>query len=147
VRTADCQPFVAYAPAHGVLGVLHVGWRGLKDGAIPAFFSLLREEWNIVPQDILIAAGPSLCTQCAEFTDPARELSTVAPMYVHGKHVDLRSAADHELLALGVEPEHLERHPECTRCQHNRYWTYRGGDRSAVKSGFTNVLACVRTER
>ncbi|PIR49079.1 hypothetical protein COU80_01555 [Candidatus Peregrinibacteria bacterium CG10_big_fil_rev_8_21_14_0_10_55_24] len=147
VRTADCQSFVAYAPMRGVIGVLHVGWRGLIAGAIPAFFAQLHKEWGITPQEVLMAAGPSLCTHCAEFTDPIAELPAMDPVYFHGRHVDLRSAADHQILALGVKPQHLERQAECTCCQHNQYWTYRGGDRSAVKSGFANVLACAIAER
>src|SRR3989344_3718262 len=34
VRWADCQAFVVYAPSVKVIGVLHVGWRGMALKAI-----------------------------------------------------------------------------------------------------------------
>ncbi len=147
VRWADCQTFVVYAPEKNVLGVLHAGWRGLNAEAIPTFFAALKKEWDIEPQDTYIAAGPSLCTQCAQFSDPARELTTIDPMFFHERHVDLRGAADAQFFALGLPHDHLERSPECTSCTSGIYWTFRGGDREAVKRGGTNVLGCVLLDR
>ncbi len=143
VRWADCQSFIVYAPEDHVLGVLHVGWRGLNAGAIPAFFATLKEEWDIEPQDTYVAAGPSLCAKCAEFSEPARELPSIDPMFFDGRHVDLRGPADAQLLALGIPRDHLERMADCTCCDPETYWTYRGGDREAVKAGERNLLACV----
>jgi len=143
VRWADCQSFIVYAPERNVVGTLHAGWRGLNAGAIPQFFQVMKQEWNIAPEEILVAAGPSLCQKCSEFTDPKRELPNVPSEFIRGKNADLRGAADAQLLTLGVLPKHLERHPDCTCCHAEKYWTYRGGDREAVKSGERNLLACV----
>jgi copper oxidase (laccase) domain-containing protein len=41
LRVADCQSFVIFSPKKNVLGLLHVGWRGLISGAIPEFFAVL----------------------------------------------------------------------------------------------------------
>ncbi len=142
VRAADCQTFVAFAPHANVCGVLHVGWRGLNAGAMGRFFATLEEEFGIPPRDVFIAAGPSLCMKCAEFTDPSGELPNVGTSFVHGRNVDLCGAADAELRAVGVRRERLERDPRCTRCERETFWTYRGGDHDAVEQGFTNVLAC-----
>jgi copper oxidase (laccase) domain-containing protein len=143
VRTADCQSFVVYAPDRNVAGVLHVGWRGLIAGAIPRFFQTLKEEWDIDPKETFVAAGPSLCEHCADFTDPTRTLPTLDAKFMNGKYVDLRGAAEEQLFTLGVRRDRFERHPDCTRCRPELYWTYRGGDREAVKSGETNLLGCV----
>ena len=43
----------------------------------------------------------------------------------------------------GIQPQNIERMDDCTRCHPEKYWTYRGGDREAVKAGRTNVMACV----
>ena len=141
LRIADCQPFIIYAPQKSVVGLLHVGWRGLVANAIGEFFRVIREEWNIDPSETLVAAGPSLCTACAGFSDPAKELPNVPQEFIHGKTVDLQGTATAQLLSLGVRKESFERHPDCTRCHPETYWTYRGGDRESVKAGRTNVLA------
>ncbi|MDD5103054.1 MAG: polyphenol oxidase family protein [Candidatus Peribacteraceae bacterium] len=147
VRFADCQSFVVYAPEHHVLGVLHAGWRGLIAGAIRAFFATLKNEWKIDPKDTWVAAGPSLCQKCAGFSDPERELPSIPPEFINGNQADLRGAADAQLFTLGLPRDHFERSPDCTCCAPQTYWTYRGGDREAVKRGWTNVLGCVLLDR
>lgn len=142
LRVADCQSFVVYAPEKNVMGVLHAGWRGVVGGAIPAFFEQLKNEWGIDGADVFVGAGPSLCQRCAEFTDPVMELPGVDPRFFDGRCVDLRGIADRQLMDCGVLPEHIERSPDCTKCRSDLYWSYRGGDRDAVKNGFTNVLSC-----
>jgi len=141
VRIADCQPLIAYAPKQHMVGVIHAGWRGVRDGIIPAFFKKISDEWRIAPRDAFVCAGPSLCIQCAGFTDPSTELSTVDPRFFHGRFVDLRGAADDQLETLGVPASHRQRSPDCTRCENDTYWSYRGTDHDAVKDGFTNILA------
>ncbi len=143
VLMADCQTFAVYAPKKRVAGVLHAGWRGLIAGAIPAFFEMLRQEWNILPSECFVAAGPSLCASCSEFTDPHRELPDIDPKFFHGRLVDLRGIADDQMDHLGIPLSQRERHLDCTRCKHDQYWSYRGPDRERVREGWENVL-CVK---
>jgi copper oxidase (laccase) domain-containing protein len=141
-RWADCQNFLIYAPERGVLGVLHAGWRGVIGGAVTGFYGVLHDEWGIEPAETLVCAGPSLCRQCADFTDPVSELPGFPPDLIQGKCADLQQAAHRQFLALGVQPEHFERDPDCTRHHPERYWTYRGGHRAEVQAKHTNMLAC-----
>ncbi len=140
LRVADCQSFVIFEPQKNIVGLLHAGWRGLIAGAIPEFFTVLKKEFGIDPSETFIGAGPSLCQKCADFTDPARELPSISKEFIHGKTVDLQGAATAQMIELGVQPDHLERHPDCTRCHPELYWTYRGGDREKVMEGHTNML-------
>lgn len=142
IRVADCQSFCIFAPERRILGALHAGWRGLVAGGIEEHFNVLKREWGIEPKDVWIAAGPSLCQRCAEFTDPKKELPGIDPRFFDGRYVDLRGIADEKFRTLGVVPERIERHPDCTRCHPERYWSYRGGDRSAVQQGSSNLLLC-----
>jgi copper oxidase (laccase) domain-containing protein len=79
---------------------------------------------------------------CADFSDPTTELPGIDVQFFHGKNVDLRAIADAQLIACGVAQKNIERHPDCTRCRPDIYWTYRGGDREAVLQGKTNVTVC-----
>lgn len=142
IRAADCQNIVVYAPGKNVIGAMHVGWRCLEAGTIQAFYKLLKEEWDINPEETYVAAGPSLQKECAEFTDPTTELPSVPKECIHGRHVDLSGAADAQLIALGIPKNQIERMSDCTKCEPEKYWTYRGGDREAVKEGRTNMLCC-----
>lgn len=147
IRTADCQPILLYAPKRRVVGLVHAGWRGLLKGVIPAAFILLREEWGIAGDDVTACIGPSLCTNCAEFSDPARELPGIDPRFFRGRRADLRAIADMQLRRCGVTKIRIERHGDCTRCRPDLYWTYRGGHREAVQAGHANVLACMLLPR
>ena len=142
IRIADCQPLVIVAPDKGVAGVLHAGWKGVHAGAITEFYSVLTKEWDIHPSETLVGIGPSLCTQCADFTDPINELPHLDSQFIHGKNVDLQAAADSELITLGVPQSQIERHKDCTRCRPDLYWSYRGGDKEAIAKGKRNMLAC-----
>lgn len=147
IRIADCQSFVAYAPKQHVVGLLHSGWRGLVSGAIAEFFKKLDEDFSIAAADVLVGAGPSLCNNCAEFTDPVKELVGIDPQFFNGRHADLRAIADRQLIDIGVRKEHIERHSDCTRCENETWWSYRGGDREAVSNGLENALTCRLIEK
>lgn len=142
IRVADCQSFVIYDPEHKVLGAVHAGWRGLLAGVIPNFFHLLHKKFHSKPRDIVVAAGPSLCLRCSEFSDPQAELPGIDTAFFHGKLVDLRGIAEKQLHDAGILPELFERHPDCTKCMSSTYFSYRGGDNEAVKSGLSNSVVC-----
>ncbi len=140
ISFADCQNCVLYAPKKRVVGVMHAGWRTVAADIITPTFALLKHEWNIAPQEVFIALGPSLCMPCAGFSDPKREVPQLQ-QFIRGQSVDLRAALESQLEQNGVPAEQIERMPDCTRCSPERYWTYRGGDREKVRDGFINCLA------
>lgn len=143
IRAADCQQLVVYAPSKNIAGVIHAGWKGLTVGIIPAFFKKFIDEWGVVPSDTFVGIGPSLCTQCAEFTDPIAELAGLDSSFFHGRNADLRGIADRQLEALGIPSSHRERSNDCTKCMSAKYWSYRGGDREKVQNGYSDVMACM----
>jgi len=92
IRAADCQQLVVYAPEAHICAVIHAGWKGLKAGVIPELFKKIDAQWGISPEGTYVYAGPSLCTTCAEFTDPLTELNGLDPQYFQERHADLRCA-------------------------------------------------------
>lgn len=139
-RAADCQSFVIYAPDHNVIGVLHAGWRGLRDEAIREFFAALKRKWNIPASETYVGIAPSLCVRCAEFSDPPSELPNVDRSFFRDRHVDLMSIADFQLKEAGVRQ--MERMQDCTCCKADQYWSVRGGDKDKMAEGYRNILAC-----
>ena len=143
IRAADCQNFIVYAPKKNIVGLLHVGWRGILAGAIPSFFATLKKEFDVDAPQTLVGAGPSLCKNCAEFSNPLLELPGIPKDCIHDHLVDLPEIALRQFLDAGVPKKSFERMPGCTKHEPEKFWTYRGGDREVVKAGKTNVLACV----
>lgn len=139
-RGADCQMFAVYDPTHGCGGVLHAGWRGLVAGAIPAFIQTMRAEWGTNPADLLVGAGPSLCFDCGEFTDPERELAGIDPTFFRARLADLCGIATEQFIAAGVKRESIERHGDCTRCERDAWWSLRGGHKEYLQQGHQNAM-------
>jgi hypothetical protein len=140
IRAADCQNFAVYDPVLHIGGVLHAGWKGIVAGAIPEFFRVFSDTFETDISQIFVTAGPSLCKACAEFSDPKLELPEIDTQYVDGRCVDLQKVAQDQMVAAGVLPQNFFRHPDCTCCQHESYWSYRGGDRKSVQNGQSNML-------
>lgn len=116
IRFADCQAFVMYEPKKKVIGVLHVGWRGLAKTVITAFYEKLNEYFSIRPEETFVGAGPSLCKACAVFSQPYEELPEHLHAFIDGQNVDLQGAAEAEFDALGIPKNQKDRHPACTKC-------------------------------
>ena len=60
VQVADCAP-VAFVGANGVIGIAHVGWRGLVSGTIAATIEAMGGE------GIRAVLGPCIHAECYEF--------------------------------------------------------------------------------
>lgn len=141
IRAADCQQIAIYAPEKNVIGIAHAGWKGLKAGVIPALLQRMKTEWGIDGSKTIAIAGPSLCTSCAEFSDPTIELAGLDEHFFHGRNADLRGIADAQLMHEGILHQNIIRSPDCTKCMSEAYWSYRGEDQESVKNGLANVLA------
>lgn len=141
IRAADCQQIVIYAPDKDVIGAAHAGWKGLKAGVIPALLQHMKAAWGIDTSKAHVLAGPSLCTDCAEFTDPITELTGLDPNFFDGRNADLRGIADAQLVEAGIPKENIIRSADCTKCMNETYWSYRGGDEEKVGGGWGNVMA------
>jgi len=139
IRTADCQSVVLFDPIKNALCLMHAGWKGMRQKMLTSAVKTMQEEWKTNPADLIVGAGPSLCTSCAEFTDPTKEAPELSAFF-HNRCIDLRASADAELVSLGILKSHIDRSPDCTRCHPEHYWTYRGGDREAVENGWCNVM-------
>lgn len=141
IRAADCQQIAIYAPGKNVIGIAHAGWKGLKAGVVPALLQRMKAEWGIDGSKTIAIAGPSLCTSCAEFSDPTVELAGLDEHFFHGRNADLRSIADAQLMHEGILQQNIIRSLDCTKCMNGLYWSYRGEDKEKVKEGWGNVLA------
>jgi YfiH family protein len=140
IRFADCQNAVLFVPSKKVVALVHAGWRGVQSEIFSSTFTLLHDEWKVEPDDVFVGLGPSLCTACADFTDPAKEVPELSDFF-YGQCVDLRAAADRQIEKIGVPKHQIERLSDCPRCSPERYFTYRGGDHDKVKKGYVNSLA------
>lgn len=144
---ADCIPLVFAEPVARVCGAAHAGWRGTVDGVAR---NVIRRmvELGARADRLRVALGPSIGPCCFEVGPEVvaafREaFGEVAGMIVAGPrkpHVDLRVAMRAQLERAGVRPEHIDDQPPCTRCEAERFFSYRrDGREGGIHMGFIGL--------
>jgi polyphenol oxidase len=97
VHTADCAPVVLRAP--GVVGVAHVGWRGLAAGVVEASVATMNRAGAGSP-DIEAVIGPCIRPECYEFGPD--DLDRVAAAVGEGVRATTAAGAPALDLAAGI---------------------------------------------
>jgi YfiH family protein len=138
VRIADCVPVLLADPETGAVAAAHAGWRGTVSGVVEAAVAALRGPQGDARQ-LAVAIFPHIGRCCFEVGDDvAQSLLAVSPdpevvdRSRNKPHVDLAAIITAKLVALGLPPERIERVDGCTRCQDERFFSYR---RDGKRSG------------
>ncbi|MGH7625233.1 MAG: polyphenol oxidase family protein [Gemmatimonadaceae bacterium] len=121
---ADCVP-VFLAHASGAVALLHAGWRGTAGHILEAGVAALRRH-GVPPQELHLSLGPAICGKCYEVSPEVFERITDRAVS-RPTTVDLRDVLARQARALGISSIHVS--PSCTRCDHDRFFSHRAGDR------------------
>ena len=144
---ADCIPILFADPKARVIGAAHAGWRGTVGRVAKNVVTRMRE-LGAQPQDIRVALGPSIGACCfevgpevvAEFREAFGDVPGMVVKGPKKDHIDLRVASRAVLEAAGVLREHIDDHPPCTRCEADRFFSYRrDGREGGVHMGFIGM--------
>ncbi len=149
---ADCIPMLFADPEARVIGACHAGWRGTVAGVARNVIARMRE-LGASPANIRVALGPSIGPCCFEvgpevvdaFRAAFGELAGLVVAGPRKPHIDLRVATRAVLEGAGVAATHVDDHPPCTKCEPDRFFSYRrDGIEGGVHMGF---IAMTRAER
>lgn len=129
---ADCIPIVFAEPDARVCGAAHAGWRGTVAGVARNVLSRMAE-LGAKPERVRVALGPSIGPCCfevgpevvAEFRAAFGELPGLVVQGPRKDHLDLRVATRALLERADVRPENIDDRPPCTRCDGDRFFSYR----------------------
>jgi polyphenol oxidase len=153
---ADCVPILFVDPIARVIGAAHAGWRGTI-GAPPPERTTETPGRSIAtnviakmiglgakPEHIRIALGPSIGPCCFEvgpevveqFRAVLGDLTGLVVDGPHKQHLDLRVALRSIVERAGVPGEHIDSSPPCTRCEAERFFSYRRDGKGGVHMGF-----------
>lgn len=144
---ADCLPILFADPVARVAGACHAGWRGTVAGVARNVLARMAERGS-APGDVRVAIGPSIGPCCfevgpevvAEFRGTLGDLPGLVVDGPRKHHLDLRVATRTILERAGVRAEHLDDRPPCTRCEPERFFSYRrDGKDGGVHMGFIGL--------
>jgi len=145
---ADCIPLLFAEPEARVCGAAHAGWRGTV-GGVGANVVARMMELGAKPERVRVALGPSIGPCCfevgpevvAEFTAAFGALPGMIVDGPHKQHIDLRVATRVHFERAGVRPEHIDDRPPCTRCEGDRFFSYRrDGREGGVHMAFIGLI-------
>lgn len=144
---ADCIPIIFADPIGAICGACHSGWRGTVAGVARNVVTRM-VELGSDPANIRVALGPSIGPCCFEVGDEVvdefvKAFGELDGLVVDGPkkhHIDLRVATRAVLEGAGVSAEHIDADPPCTKCEPDRFFSYRrDGKEGGVHMGFIGL--------
>ena len=133
VSSADCLPLFLFDTVNGVIGVVHSGWKGTRDGIASKAVILLKEEFKTEESNLICGIGPSIEAACYEVGEEValqfdEEFLTQSSNGSY--YLDLKKAVVSQLVEVGVPQENIEVSPICNKCDADNFFSYRREGRS-----------------
>ena len=132
IFTADCTPILLHDPITGAVGAVHAGWRGTVKQIAARAVEKMQALYGAEPKNIRAAIGPNIGMCCFE-TDADVPIAvkevfgSAADPFITKKgekyYLDLKQINALALQKAGVG--HIDIATECTKCQHDRFWSHR----------------------
>ncbi|MEW6673988.1 MAG: peptidoglycan editing factor PgeF [Thermodesulfobacteriota bacterium] len=127
IKVADCQAVMMVDSVRHVTANVHSGWRGSIHNIIAKTIDIMKATFGCRPENIHAGVGPSLGPCCGEFINYKKEIPDVLWKYRVGKvHFDFWALSRDQLCNAGVSPENICLSNSCTKCNTDRYFSYRG---------------------
>ena len=143
VAGADCTPVLIADPESGSVAACHAGWRGVAQGILPAAITQL-EASGCRREQLLVALGPAVSglnyqveRSTSEQLGPIDGLVAAGALLEDPEpgrdRLDIRKAAQWQLLQLGLKPEQLSLCPLCTVAEPELFHSWRRDQVRAVQ--------------
>ncbi len=138
IKTADCQSVMLIDPVQNVIANVHSGWRGSVQNIIAKTIDTMAAKFNCRAEDLRAGVGPSLGPCCGEFIHYQKEIPEAFWEYrVSEVRFDFWAISQEQLRQAGVRSEHIHISRICTKCNTNRFFSYRGEGQTG---GFASVI-------
>jgi polyphenol oxidase len=148
IQVADCVPILICDHRKMVIAAVHAGWRGTAARIISKTIGTMVEHFGSVPEDIVIACGPSIRGCCyhvgPEVCDDICSATGEGTYHSHknGTYcVDLCTANMYQALSAGIQKENIWISDDCTFCNPKKYHSFRYHKNHAGRqAGFIGIF-------
>lgn len=133
VTTADCIPLLVFDSVNNIVGIIHLGWRGIVANFGLKLIAKLQSVYTSQPEDIICGIGPSIGPCCYEVRDDVASL--FAKIFQRDQQIiqtrdkkiflDLRSAVFRQLINLGIPAKNIDSPAVCVSCQNDIFYSTR----------------------
>ena len=146
VSTADCIPILLYDKEEHAVCAIHAGWRGTVKRIVERAIEAMKENYGTQPQQLVAQIGPGIHLDSFEvgdevydnFDQAGFDMSAIS-IKKEKWHIDLPECNRLQLIASGLQPQHIKVSPVCTYQQAEDYFSAR---RLGINSGriFTGLI-------
>lgn len=153
VFCADCVPMLLFDPVRRAIGAVHAGWRGTVTDIAGEVVRAMSDAFGTDPGELLAGIGPSIGRCCYEVGAEVIQAwasagfdrwETAVDRAGGHLHFDLWVANTLALNAAGVPVSQIEVQGDCTRCQSDRYFSYRADGKRAGR--FAGIISLERPD-
>jgi YfiH family protein len=142
IFTADCLPVFLYDAQKQVIGLVHAGWRGIKENLTGKTVHAMMKQYNCQPDDIYAGFGPAIRRCCYQVGEEFADRFKSGLVEHDGKlHLDLVKINTEQLLRRGVKRLNIFDSAICTACGNEDYFSYR---RQGQSSGRGMAVLMIR---
>lgn len=117
VRTADCLPVWISDGRSSWIGIVHAGWRGIRDGVAETALETAVTLWKTEASDVIVRIGPGIRRCCYRVGEEmVADFKTSVERTQQGWFLDLAHALTQRLIAWGLPPSRISDTTVCTCC-------------------------------
>lgn len=121
IRTADCYPILLADERNRAVAAVHAGWRGTAARIVERTIERMHAQFGTEARDLWVAIGPGIGFCCYEVgVEVARQFGLEA-----AGRIDLAEMNHHQLVQAGVAEGHIEVLGGCTKCDAQRFHSFR----------------------
>jgi len=126
VKIADCFPVFIFDK--NLIMVLHVGWRGAKEGIVQKGIEIFKEKGDF--KNIKVFLGPGIKKCCYEIKeDVANFFKDFLEKRDERIYLDLEKFIINNFLKEGIKKEKIFIFPYCTSCRNDIFYSNRKKDK------------------
>lgn len=136
--TADCLPIAFYEPEKKIAGVTHAGYKGILKGILPSMVKgLIQLGADIKKVKACIGPGIGICCydvkkqRVKDFQNSFPGFEDMFRLSGSRFFLDLKKITKSELIRLGIEKNNIEDLQICTKCNNERFFSFRGDTRES----------------
>ena len=122
MTAADCIPVYLAVPRHGLVALIHAGWRGVAGNILEHVLGEITRTAKVRFRDIVMHCGVGICGVCYQVSSEVAERLTGRPTS-GPTNVDLRSILGGRARSLGLSDVTVSAF--CTAHHHDRFFSHR----------------------
>jgi len=142
IKTADCIPLLIVDRKKRVIAAIHAGRQGTSLQITKKVLRKMEEKFNCLPEELLIALGPSIGPCCYEIDEKAFRPeweSFSVPKEGERWMVDLAEINVAQMKEEGIKENQIFRIDLCTSCHSDLFFSYRKEGQTGRQLSFIEI--------